>query len=895
MAYAIDLNFLAAGAGEPSHQSNVNFIPGVGWRLASYNEEWWRKWERVDDDGPETLRSTGNGGPLIVAAGIEEVKRNRRSDELTGAYTGVVGLADEGDIYYQKAVPAGTDWDEANLAADQAAFPGPAGLPEIVELDRIYVTNQNFQPDDEWSAQFRIPGRPGDQFPGVIGILYYGAPAGADDILDGHGLYALVLLGNGMAWLMERGKVFTGGEQAWVTRKTIKWCSPNQVAGYTHNIVYHTDALETDTGWTGQTQVFSFSHFVDPRAFGDPRDQGNFVRMMAGVAANAISPSTSSEVYVAPRVKKTKTYVDKWRLDLRRDIRALWSIQRKKFHEEGTLRGATFSLPFLPSDTTIPIRLEFYGPEPGDAALDGTLYKKDGTELTLTSSGSIPGVGHYKFFEVDPNENYYYPEFTLGRSTTGDKSPTLQRYRIVRDGRQDVMDPGEFEATEFAEGVAVGAGFTHLRATEITSVAINGGDEDPTLANASFTIEDYIGLLPRLDVRGDVRVRVESEYDSSNSALRTVLFDGYAKPSARVARTVRRRGIGGFGPLSEYPKAGYKSYDVVAAGMWQRLEEALMPFYFDYRFNPDTQLPFKVTDVIRTLISIAGFAEDEIDIPDLPLLLWPDNGMDGSTAIEPLASIAENIIKLCQEYLGTSITWDGNAGAKGMWRLIPHKTAASVEAGAHSVLAEFYETTVPDLSGKVRWCLGSYSTTPRATSFIRSGSLHTRTIKPEGNLVIVSGTGNLSGTGPDKIAAFMANHKSFDFRKLGIYDASENPNGPDPDHPDWLGRVVPIVVCDPSIGGGGDDDENERGTLAAKWVCRRVFDFACHARKEKVFQAPLLYVTDPLDEHQTSPRPLRWYDPVYVDGELFLVRDVAIEYGTDKAQMATYELESPRF
>lgn len=61
------------------------------------------------------------------------------------------------------------------------------------------------------------------------------------------------------------------------------------------------------------------------------------------------------------------------------------------------------------------------------------------------------------------------------------------------------------------------------------------------------------------------------------------------------------------------------------------------------------------------------------------------------------------------------------------------------------------------------------------------------------------------------------------------------------------------------------------------------------------FEAPLLFVTDESDVHQTKPRPLRWYDPVYVDDELFLVRSCNPTYSKDSVQMAVYELEAPRF
>lgn len=171
--------------------------------------------------------------------------------------------------------------------------------------------------------------------------------------------------------------------------------------------------------------------------------------------------------------------------------------------------------------------------------------------------------------------------------------------------------------------------------------------------------------------------------------------------------------------------------------------------------------------------------------------------------------------------------------------------------------------------------------------FVR-GTLSTWTDAPEGNLVLVTGSGQLGSIGRDKVSAWAANPVSFDVRDLGLAD----PQGPDPDHPDYLGHMVPIYVLDPAIAGGSDAESNER---AAKWVCRRVYDIACHGVRRMTFEAPLLLVTDPLDEFQSNPRPLRWYDPVYVDSTIFLVRSCNPTYVKDGVQMATYELESPRF
>lgn len=872
-------------------QENVTLIPGIGWRLTSYNEQWQRKTEQVSVNAPETLRSTAFGGILHLAGSIEEINRNRKNSELTNAYTGVTELADEGDIYYQKTVPADEAWDDAKLEADEAAFPGPdySVLGEVVGIDRIAVTTEPFNADEEWSLQITIPGRTGNA-PGIVGAIYYSAPAGADSRMRGHGLYALVLCGDGNAQLMERGTSPDDEEEEdvfWLTRKVFKWAPEGAVCGRTHFINYSTDAVEIDTGWVGRTQVFTTSSIAMP-----DRGSGNSLVIEALIAAarTAITASQMAIIYRAPSLYLVKTQIEKWRLDMRRDIRALWSIQRKKYHPEGSLTGDMWSFPFVPTDVNTHIRIEWYGNEPSDSSIDATLYSILGTEMTLVASGGIGTTGHFKTFEPDPNERYYYLKFTLERSTSGDKSPTLKRARIIRNGVQAIVDPGEFEPHEFHPDAV---GFA-LQSSPIQSVSVQGADGDPTTESAHLQISDLTHSCPRLNTRGKIRVQVETEYDANDPELRSVLFAGYAKPQGRRFFTTKpKQGFGGGGAESEYPSVNWRNYDINCTGMWRRLEETPLSYRFDFgksgELGPNGEdLPYKATDVLVALLSAAGFDPDtQIAITDLPIRLWGDNGDMSQMVMDPLANINEHSMRIAREYLGTSYVWCGNSGTGGMWRLVDHKSLASITAGAHTILAKFYLTTAPSLVGKANWVLGAYPVSPQPSAFVRKRTLSTWTDEPEGNLVLVTGSGQLGAIGRDKVSAWAANPKSFDVRALGL----EDPQGPDPDHPDYLGHVVPIYVLDPAIAGGLTEEANER---AAKWVCRRVYDMACHGVRRMTFEAPLVLVTDPLDEYQTRPRPLRWYDPVYVDDEVFLVRSCTPTYQWDEMQMATYELEAPR-
>jgi hypothetical protein len=199
-------------------------------------------------------------------------------------------------------------------------------------------------------------------------------------------------------------------------------------------------------------------------------------------------------------------------------------------------------------------------------------------------------------------------------------------------------------------------------------------------------------------------------------------------------------------------------------------------------------------------------------------------------------------------------------------------------------LAHF--TTDGPGAGKLASSLASYSVA-KDTAFIQHGTLVASVKPPEGNLVIVTGTGYI---GEDagvaaRLTQYAINVRSYNF--LGL--ASGHPKYPQADNnPDYLPHIAPIVVIDPGL----------TTPDAVNWVTRRVFEIACFGRKRLSFVAPLLLINDPDDAELAGPptryRPLRYYDPVTVDGSQYLVLKCTPDYSRDRAQWAHYELEAPR-
>jgi hypothetical protein len=136
-------------------------------------------------------------------------------------------------------------------------------------------------------------------------------------------------------------------------------------------------------------------------------------------------------------------------------------------------------------------------------------------------------------------------------------------------------------------------------------------------------------------------------------------------------------------------------------------------------------------------------------------------------------------------------------------------------------------------------------------TFMLRGSLREWTESPEATSVTVIGGSSVQDPSAEVLSRWAVNVQSANVFGLAPGDPGY-PNVNRATNPDYVGYVKPLVVYDRSL----------VSQSAVDWVCRRTYDAACTARVWKEFRAPLLLVTDPEDQIQVRPRPLRVYDEV---------------------------------
>jgi hypothetical protein len=131
---------------------------------------------------------------------------------------------------------------------------------------------------------------------------------------------------------------------------------------------------------------------------------------------------------------------------------------------------------------------------------------------------------------------------------------------------------------------------------------------------------------------------------------------------------------------------------------------------------------------------------------------------------------------------------------------------------------------------------------------------------PEANYIVVTTVGDLlpGKRGNTAFTQFAYNQASYDF---------DGTRTMDPEHPDYLGRFVPLIYFNRLLGYGADETRIR-------------------------FTGPLVLIDDVADTYLTQGngvRPLRYYDPITFDGQPFLVHSVEMNIDSDFHQSAFYE------
>lgn len=841
---------------------NVEHIDGVGLQLTAIQRLQSFKHETsAADKGVFRPGSTGVKTGGVFATSMLAAPMYRADTDLSGIVLG--SRRDNGDIFHQKQVAAGASFAN-ELADDVEAFGYPDAGADLVPCDRVFVSDDNHEPNDGISMIFSMPDSSGVSALSTIARLYFSGIPGATVALppNGTGQYCLVLSGDGRATLKEKLD-----DSNWTWRKYFRWCDSNQIAGGTHTVKIHSDAYQDEDGhWHGSVLSFQFATF----------DQGlvqhaiTFVNLILGLNWTS---------YSIPKTKEIAPQLNRLRFDLRRNVKASVQFNKHLFRDSGSFKTVRFQLaqPAIGTSPN-PIVVRWFGSMPKGvetdtlsymgSEIDIALYGADGTACTPVAPISNTLTRGERQFEAIPGQATYYAEVTMKPDGSKTKSPIVNR---IDYGQAGTVGKPTLTPTELPK---------------ITAVTISGQDADPGHESIGVVCEDVYDTIPQLGFRSGMPIRVEVDL---GSGVKSCLGNGYvAAATGRRRRTKMTQGRQG-----ATVSAKWRTWTIKAQGEHAKLSRMQAPFRIDLMRGSDlygNSAPYKVTDVIKILFSYSGYAPHQIDVPDLPILYLNDGRLP--LFVESFTELYPLIVMMIRDYLGGYLVWDPNSSktseVAGCWRVkIPPRPN---DAGPYlyNYLAHFRL----DLNLTKN---GTFDTLANGQVVKRVGvnrdGYFEEVEKPEANQVTVYGVG-FPDTGGilSKSAGVriqippLNNWVSAEFGQ-----SSESPAlkpVPDPSSPDYLGYILPVFYSDPGI----------NSVPLAQLVQYRLYDMMCHAKKKFRFEAPLVLVTDSTDPYQRQPRKLMYGDPVLLDGGTFFVESCHVDYhgrsGGDTKQMAAYELFS---
>jgi len=739
---------------------------------------------------------------LMVIPSIAIENQYRQNPDLVGmAYSGNINTV--GAPFIVRKIPAGGSWNEQITSGVPSVLSGPDGsrVPDI-PVDRVgesiapYPANQGFFLN--WS-------NPGSDvtYPKITHCFYFGQ-------------YSLSFSGTGLAYLYEYVRYADTQSQGWQKRAEWRYARAGQISGTAHSMGI-------------------WPHF-------SPEKRKYIVFSNGQVDIAQVTSSfahTSSQITVSPgdfvyEAKPDARYVDSSpfdittsapiRFDIRRDWRMSLQISTLGWPTSGMLIDAPGS--FQPDSTSLsatmfPIRI-FADVQ----ALPGTGI----------ASGLIDAASGAAY---DPNNPQHQPAARFDFTGDGNSTPILWGYNVNRDSASMFSSPGQFSGGN------------------LRSVSVAGYCGDPSQQSAHVQITDVNGDLRRLHNRGQLSVRIDVTHTEGGKQYVTPIFRGYAlRPKGN-----KQRG----------PSQTWYDFSVPMVGMWMRLSEPtsgplLQSLFYNDPLVPDSQrngvsaIPWKVTDAIRYLIACAGFSAAQINIPDLPMRLWPGiSDPPGEFDINPNTNYAEFALRLCRNFLGGYLLY---SEVDDYWTLI---------GGTSLSAAPVYNFTTAPPRGQVD--PSSLLAYPQFTCFVTR--LETEMIAAEYNSIQVV----CPMSGEKVVQRTLINFNGYTVPGSGIT--------PDPDSPDYIGHIRPTVVVDSSLYHPGDVRATQR---AVDWTCQRLYDFCCHGQRLAYFTAPLVFVLDPATGNYRMPR---FMDPITINGLPYQVKSCTTNYHYDGTQTMEVEAIQP--
>ena len=752
---------------------------------------------------------------LVYIATLAVENTYRQDTDLPGmGYSGNINAV--GAPYIVRKVAAGGTYNESIPSGTPNVLSGPDGtsVPDV-PVDRVIESIASYPPNQGFFINW---GNPGTRisYPGAYFCFYFGQ-------------YCVSFTGSGKAILSEQIAFTNGLGTGWKERAAWKYARTGQVSQTAHSM-----GIWPHKGPSGQ-QYIAFSN-----------GQVDFAQVTTSFAATAAAVSTAPGDFIYtvkadPYSGHSPTSDITISAPMRADMRRNWKM------------AVQFSTLGWPTNGLIV-------DAPGSFAPDSTSLEASAYPLQLyVDAVALPGTGitgqliNAEDGATYDNRIHTHPAAKFVFFGDGNSTPQLWGYSVHRDSVSNVSAPGAF------------AGGT------LRSVSVTGYNGDPTQSSAHVNIADLKNELPRLRNRGLFRARIDVDHTENGQVFTTPIFQGYAvRPTG-----TRRRKQG-----RVYPSPDWHDFDVPFQGMWTRLAEPTSGPVAENLFYSDPAVPisqrgglsfvpWKVTDAIRYLISCAGFAPNQINIPDFPIRLWTSAADPAETfKIQANTQYSDLIQNYCRNYLGGYLCYDE---AGDFWTILQ-----GTDLAAPPIYA--FVTSSPD-EHHVSTERGAYG--PR-TTFITD--LHIEPVPAEYNMVHVM-CPLLEGTGVKSVfEAWRFNHYSYHVPGSSIL--------PNPDHPDYIGHFRPCVIVDSSLGMqiGSSSSSAEATQAAVDYTCNRLYDLCAHGQKLTHFTAPLAFVVDPMTNLW---RMLRFQDPIAINGQPYILKSCVPNYTLDSVQMASYEAIQP--
>lgn len=765
--------------------------------------------------------------PTGVAPLIAEVATQVQSVVTGASYSGNVPAT--GDFFLHKRLSAvGT----LNPAALNPGF--DSLVPQVpytnvdVPMYRVGYTNATFSVDQGFCVRWKGHYTQ-SSFPRYMFTLYFGQ-------------YALVVGGSGRAWLWEYCYNSAGDVLRWVERGRFRFAPQGTAPGTAHSLVIFPHR---------SPEGINYIAFVDIS-----KDQANQTNTSQFLGINSMVPG--EHVYkVDPTVRGgdrdmspgNVTSAGQLHLDMRSELKVDVQVSQLAWQTSGSL---------LDDDTIA----------------GGGVWTGNGNTVNLTGNiNYVDGVNHYinatlldavtggVFQPGNPSQPFTNASVFMQTkfdfvSTDGVSTPMLWGYSLKQEPLVEIASPGAFDV-------------------DVKKVEIEFSSGDPQSESATVNTFDVPMEHQRLANRGRF-----------SALLWTTLPNGeYVKLFQGVCRQPRstRRGAGRTIPGILAPD--FREYDLALYGMWDRLNDSEhmlhspMPRVYLYDLI-NAQQPWKVTDVIVDALTMCGFAPWQINIPDLPYRIWTGSTQKTEDlSINPAASIAEFLIRIIRNYLGAYLHFEPNTGQDGQWIIVfGTQPLFNVPIGESLTFNSIYGFSSTPTPGLAPYLAAAY---PANSSFIETSPEYW-TEPPEYNCIwVTTGTATLTATNMMQCAAVACNPLSFNVPGMTT--------APDPEHPDYLGYCKPLRISMPELNVPGGD--YSQTFAACQWLCRRLFDYLCHARRMTRFTAPLAIISDStIGAH----RPLRFQDPINIDNDPgWLLKAPKAAWNFDGVQMCTYEAIKP--